>query len=329
MTEKQDVGMGDSLSVIEESLRCEHAAGIASNNLPCVFVLGSPRTGSTLLYQFLINHFRFHYPTNLLNESFCETPVAGAHFERGLVRESAIPYESRYGKTKGPFGPSEASCLFKKWFGGEHPSEICSKEPLPGMEELMLETFTAIHGLSGNPLLFKNAWNCFRVKSLAYLLPSSCFVWIRRDIAQAARSDLEARARRGGYDVWNSATPANHLEIRKRPHWEQVVEQQYEYGKRIASDFSSSCPDRNLQVWYEDLCLEPEKTLQRLEDFFIGQGMEDVRRELGIAFAPSLRKRDLESDEEGRRILEYLNSMTDDRLSSFRHVDENASVDNS
>ena len=205
--------MDDSLSVIEESLRREHAAGIASNNLPCVFVLGSPRTGSTLLYQFLINHFRFHYPTNLFNDHFCEAPVSGAHFERGVTREGFVPYESRYGKTKGPFGPSEASCFFKKWFGGEHPSEISSKEPLPGMEELMLETFSALHGLSGIPLLFKTAWNCFRVKALARLFPSSSFVWIRRDIAQAARSDLEARARRGGYDVWNSATPANHLEI--------------------------------------------------------------------------------------------------------------------
>ncbi|MFP6901924.1 MAG: sulfotransferase, partial [Opitutales bacterium] len=225
---------------------------------------------------------------------------------------------------RGPFGPSEASSFFKRWFGGEHPSETCSKEPLPGMETPMLETFAALHGLSGFPLLFKNAWNCFRIESLARLFPASCFVWIRRDIGQAARSDLEARAHRGGYDVWNSATPGNHLEIRQRPHWEQVVEQQYEYGRRIAADFSSNCPDRSLQVWYEDLCLEPEKTLQRLEDFFLGLGMGNVRREPGIAFSPSLRKRDLDSEEEGRRILSYVKTLPDDRLSSFCHTGETA-----
>ncbi len=329
MTERENRPPVDHLTLLEESLRRDHAKRVSSIEVPCVFLLGSPRTGSTLLYQFLINHFAFHYPTNLFNDNFCDTPVAGACLEGGMAGHASVPYESRYGKTEGPWGPSEASCFFKRWFGGEHPSETCSKEPLPDMENLMVETFAALHSLSGNPLLFKNAWNCYRVKALARLFPASSFVWIRRDVAQAARSDLEARARRGGYEIWNSATPSNYMEIRERPYWEQVVEQQYEYGRRIETDFASSCPERSVQVWYEDLCGQPEQVLQTLDDFFLGQGMEVVRREPDFAFAPSLRKRNLESDEEGRRILEYLNSMTDDRLSSFRRVDENASVDNS
>ena len=324
MTDKEEWAEDVSLRAIEKSLIAEYAEGVSTANLPCVFVLGSPRTGSTLVYQFLINQFQFHYPTNLLNDSFVETPVAGALFERGLSSREAVEYKSHYGKTQGPLGPSEASGFFKRWFGGEHPSETCSKEPLPGMEAPMLETFAALYGLSGNPWLFKNAWNCFRIKSLARLFPSASFIWIRRDIRQSARSDLEARAKRGGYDVWNSATPHNHLEIRQRPHWEQVVEQQYEYGRRITSDFAASCPDRSLQVWYEDLCLEPDRVLQRLEDFVVGLGMGDIRREPMITFSPSLRKRDLDSEEEGRRILSYVQNLPDDRLTSFYHEGEPA-----
>ncbi|MFP6900572.1 MAG: sulfotransferase, partial [Opitutales bacterium] len=99
MTDKEEWVVGASLRAVEESLIDEYAEGVSPDGIPCVFVLGSPRTGSTLLYQFLINHFRFHYPTNLFNDSFFETPVAGALFERGLSPQEAVEYESRYGKT--------------------------------------------------------------------------------------------------------------------------------------------------------------------------------------------------------------------------------------
>jgi hypothetical protein len=310
---------------IEESLILRFAEGIVPQEVPCIFILGSPRTGSTLFFQAIINHFRFHYPTNLLNQSFAETPVGGTFFERQLGFDDSVPYESSYGKTEGPFGPSEASLLFKHWFGGEHPSETCSCDPLPGMTDTVSKTFAALHGMSGCPLLYKNAWNCFRVASLAALFPKAGFVWVRRDIAQAAHSDLAARIHRGGPDVWNSATPANHLEIRGKPHWEQVVEQQYEYGRRITADFASFCPERSMQIWYEDLCSDPQQTLGRLETFFRDLGMGELRRESKIPFSPLRLERDLSSDEEGRRILSYVESQREGRLASFCHLGQTPS----
>ncbi len=319
MNEKNGLCISKSLRIIEKSLRNKYSKGMNIDKTPCVFILGSPRTGSTLFYQFLINHFQFYYPTNLFNDIYFKAPVTGVLFEQESHERNCVEYISNYGKTKKIFDPSEASNFFNIWFGGTHPSEIYSKNVIPEMEKVMLKTFAAIHRITKYPLLFKNAWNCFRIKSLAHLFPMSYFIWIRRDIAQAARSDLEARAKHGSYEKWNSASPGNYLEIQKKPYWEQVVEQQYEYGKRIASDFSNYCSTRSIQIWYEDLCMEPKKVLADLDKFFQIRNINVKRSEPEIEFSTIPRTHLLESDEEGSLIMSYLQSIKDDRLASFYH----------
>ena len=305
------------LHAVEESLATKFSNEISIGSLPCVFILGAPRTGSTLFYQFLINHFEFYYPTNLLNESFAEVPVIGAFFEQKLGTAAEVGYKSKFGKTEGPMGPSEGSKFFQRWYGGEHPSETHSSSLLPGLSEKIQRTFAALYGLTGAPLLFKNAWNCFRIESIASLFPLASFIWIRRDIRQAARSDLEARGKHGGYDVWNSATPKNYQEIKQRPYWEQVVEQQYEYGRRISSDFEMLSQKRIMTIWYEDICLNPINELSRLERFFSMAGVGAIKRGSNSDFSASVSERNLSKDHEGRLILAYLDSVKSGRLNSF------------
>ena len=55
---------------LEKLLFSKYAVPGATANAPTVFVLASPRAGSTLLYQWLINHFDIFYFPNLVNEHF-------------------------------------------------------------------------------------------------------------------------------------------------------------------------------------------------------------------------------------------------------------------
>jgi len=238
---------------------------LEETDIPLVFILGPPRTGSTLLYQLLVNFFGLFYFSNLVNDFFSEHPVIGAIVQQAF-RWREVSYESKQGKTAELFEPSEASLIFKNWFGSQHPSQTKSCDVIVEKKSHMIGTMSAIYQITCQPILIKNAWNCFRIRSLVEMFPASKFIWIRRDLVHSADSDLKTRLARGSLDTWSSATTANYEEIQRRPHGEQVVLQQYEYSKAIANDLKQFVP-RFLEVRYEDLCTTSSRQLDRLGKF--------------------------------------------------------------
>ena len=262
--------MSCELETIESLFFDRYASSLDKDVVPMVFILGSPRTGSTLFYQLIINFFDFFYFSNLINNHFAEHPVVGAALQHQLEPNPDVSYKSRYGKTEGEFGPSEASYVFRNWFGGGHPSQIVSSEVLPGKDKHLCQSLQSIYALFGKPILIKNAWNCFRIEALAQRFANAYFIWIRRDITHAALSDLEARYRKGDpvATVWNSATTKNYKAIQKLPYWNQVVEQQYEYNRSIGRDLETYASERYIELWYENICARTRITLERLVEFF-------------------------------------------------------------
>lgn len=230
-----------------------------------IFILGSPRTGSTFLYQAMAAGFELPYIANLTNDHFADVPVLGFSVQAAWPSFEGLLAESRFGKISGALQPSEGSALMRRWFGGGHPSEVVSRDFLPGQEAHMAATMAGAERLFKRPLLIKNAWNCFRIAALARAFPRAAFIWIRRDVAASAASDLRAR-----YVVqrdptsWNSATPRNVEALRKRPYWEQVVENQVEYARAISEAFAGLPRGAFAAVWYEDLCQSPSESLARL-----------------------------------------------------------------
>lgn len=308
----------DRLAAAEDALLDRFAAQVDTSEIPIVSILASPRTGSTLVYQLLGACFDFWSFSNLVNDAFAERPIVGAALEmrlRELLDAPALSLSSAYGKTDGIFGVSEASAVMRTWFGGEHPSETRSARVLPGAETHLLRTMAGLSAMTGRAVLLKNAWNCFRVGEWARLFPAIRFVHVRRDLVASALSDLEARYRRGGPEIWSSATTANHEKIRERPYWEQVAEVQYEYQRRLEADLSEQTPERSIEIWYEDICERTEATLARIERFFTsGAGAALDRR------GPMIRRRSREapplrtspgasvSEEDRRRVQEYVAS---------------------
>lgn len=232
-----------------------------------VFILGAPRTGSTYLYQLVASKFQLPYVSNLTNDCFGTTPIIGLALQHGIAVE--ISDSSHFGKTHGPFQPSEGSSPMTHWFGGGHPSQDVSNKILAGREEHFRLTLAACEYLyDGAPLLVKNPWNCFRIAYLANTLPRARFIWIKRDIRQSAASDLEARyLTKENATEWNSATPSNVDRLLQRPPTEQVVENQYEFNKAIAAAFAAHPEAKWCELWYEDLIQSPALELEKLSRF--------------------------------------------------------------
>jgi Sulfotransferase family len=231
-----------------------------------VFIIASPRTGSTIFYQALIHFFNLPYISNLTEKYFHKTPIVGFVLQNDFAID--VGWDNSYGKIKGLFSPSEGSFVVANWFGGGHPSQVVSAKLLQGQRKHFLSTMAAVEGFAGRPLLLKNAWNCFRLESLHKHLSGARFIWLRRDIAAASISDLRARLdTKGSLHEWNSATPANYAELTKKEPYKQVVENQFEFNKAISSFVYEIAPHKCLEVWYEDFISDPESEMLRVGRF--------------------------------------------------------------
>ncbi len=231
--------------------------------MDAVFVVGAPRTGSTLTYQAICSQFDLPYIANLTNDRFSSTPIIGLTLQKAMPTE--IAFASRFGKTDGPFQPSEGSALMVHWFGNGDPPALKAAEFRPGLEEHFTKTLRSAASLFGAPLVIKNAWNCYRMDTLARALPTARFVWIRRDIADAAKSDLNARYKtKGNATTWNSAKPVNIDELTQLSPAGQVVENQYAFNRTIRNSLQQIGAGLSIEIWYEDFQRDPERELSRV-----------------------------------------------------------------
>ncbi|GAM97926.1 hypothetical protein U91I_01556 [alpha proteobacterium U9-1i] len=253
--------MAQSLEQKEADLFTAHPLGAAEPT--AIFILGSPRTGSTPFFQAVVAAFSLPYISNFANTETPNQPAIG--ILKSHAARAPASFKSAYGKIAGMDAPSEGSAVMLNWCGGGHPSEIVSAAVLPGKAAHLRATLRAVESATGAPLVIKNAWNCFRLGSLAAVLPRAGFIWIRRDIGKAAASDLAARyATKSDANAWNSATPRNIAELQKLPYWEQVVENQAAFARAISEAAASLAPARFVEVWWEDFVRDPNAELAKL-----------------------------------------------------------------
>lgn len=255
----------NSTKPVEKSLTEYLLSDNKKLNTASIFIVASPRTGSTIIYQAISARYNLPYISNFTNEYYSLSPIVGLAIQKGLTSLTNVGFSSAFGKTSGLFQPSEASDVMRQWFGGGHPSQIMSSEILPGKEDSFISTVSATNELFLAPLVIKNAWNCFRIENIAKLLPDSYFIWVRRNISCAAKSDLNARYKvQGSPNVWNSATPYNVDALMDRPYWEQVVENQYEFNSTIGKSLDGHAENRFSTIWYEDFCDNPIRTMNNV-----------------------------------------------------------------
>lgn len=303
MAEAQEAGPSN-LNSVESAVFAEASNGIDTG----IFILGSPRSGSTVLYQLMASAFRLPFISNLTNAHFAVTPILGIALQSALQPWDRIGFNSEFGKTKEPHEPHEGSAVLSRWFGGGHPSQVVSATIKPGQEMHMRATLAATHSIFGRPLLIKNAWNCFRVRYLATAFPRAQFIWIRRDIGEAARSDLRARyVTKGSPEHWNSATPANVEALRTLPFTAQVIENQFEFNEAIGKDLVAYAPGRFVEVWYDRMCASPRAALRDLATRLDLAGHTPVQLPPARQLKTGLAGAEL-SVEDNRSIDEYLSA---------------------
>jgi hypothetical protein len=237
---------------------------------PPIFIIGVPRTGTTLLYQSLIKKFKFSYIPNISNYLF-KVPVSAAKIGKIFFPKYDITFQSSYGNIKGLMASSEAGSVWNRWFlkDNKRVSDFSIKEKLDKDEKKYIySTVKGFESIFNLPFLNKNTFHSVRIALLSGIFPKALFIQMRRNPVNVAISILHGR-RENNKDIskWWSVTPKEINNLKEKNYLDQVVGQIYYIEKNIQESIDRVGKDKLLQINYENLCEDPEKEMLEIKKF--------------------------------------------------------------
>lgn len=254
------------------------APPIAAEVLPVLYIVGLPRSGTTLASQLVCRGLEVGYINNLIAR-FWRRPSVGIRMSKIVLAEelrSQIEFTSRHGVTHGLAGPHEFGYFWRKWLDLDrietHSPPVMHLTTLDGkgfkrtLEREIVEPFAL-------PVVFKNPICAFYASFLTSMHPRSAFIWIRRNPYAVAASILKCRHERlGSYNHWWSLKPATYPVISQLADpAEQVARQVADCTKEMASALGSGrllCRTFD----YEDICRRPAAFVQSVADLLAHMG---------------------------------------------------------
>jgi hypothetical protein len=255
--------------------RYETRAGAPEVSQTPILILGAPRSGSTLLYQSMVERFDVAYISN----RHCRWHGAPSLVERRFGRARHVAtYSSRHGAEAGAAAPSECGGYWYRFFR-RSPHYVSLADADPEKLSRLRRSVARFGAAAGRPIVFKNLYCSLRIAPIAAALPEVLFIVVERDLLTNARSLLAGRMRRSGdYAAWWSAEPPGIERLRSLPPEQQVVEQIRLIAETIAADRESIGAARFLNVSYESLCDDPRMTMDAIETFCARQGTQLTTR---------------------------------------------------
>ena len=246
---------------------------------PPIFIIGAPRTGSTLIYQVITNHFDICYISNF-SAAFFHSLYTGMILENSLLGKSPHNlFNSYYGMSGGLRGPNECGQFWYRWFPKERHFIAANDFKRDELIEIR-NIIGAITKKLSKPIIFKNLNNGQRLQAIHKILPESLFIFIRRDPVFTAQSILTGRYEfYRNQKKWLSVMPKNISELKKKHYTEQVVKQVYYLEKQIYEDLKLFPAKQQIIMRYENFCKNTNEELKRLKYFFINNNIDVNHRE--------------------------------------------------
>jgi len=239
---------------------------------PPVFIVGAPRSGSTLLYQVVVVRYDVGYLSNL----HCRLHGAPSIVERlsGRRLEPPAAFSSDHGRTDGRAAPSECGPYWYRFFR-RSPQYVPLEEADPDALRDLRASVRALGDAAGRPLVFKNLLNSLRLEPLGATFPEALFLVVQRDLEDNVASILAARrAVRGDESAWWSAEPPGVDELSRQPPEAQAAGQVTAIHELIDGARQQIGPERFLDVAYEQLCADTHAVLAEISAFAAGHGID-------------------------------------------------------
>ena len=238
---------------------------------PVVFVVGCPRSGTTLVYQWLAASGLFTYPTNFTArfptapwlaervQQLLRDPACDFRGELALEPASrAESFHSHLGKTKGPFAPHEFWYWWRRFLPEEEHHALDEMKLAKVDTGRMLKEMAAWEGVLDRPLLMKAMNLNWNLPWVARLLPKAVFINVGRDPLMTMQSLLAARNDFfGDTHQWYSFRPPEYAQVKDQTPERQVAAQVFHTERAVAAGLAGLPACHQLEVRYEEFCRDP------------------------------------------------------------------------
>lgn len=227
-----------------------------------IWIIGAPRSGTTLIYQALCSVFQCSYLTKRVGERY-RIALLTRKYERQFIGIDLKPsgFSSSYGRTKNLEDPHEAGSFFYQFFPKERP--YVSFKDVFDIEKKGFKKIINEITLPNEVFISKNTYHSLRVKALSKLYPSSLFVWVKRDLAATMKSIFIARNITNDVNKWWGLNPPGWEEKELFSPLEQIKWQIEETNKIIREDLNLTNANY-YEINYEEFCNQPTKTVEDL-----------------------------------------------------------------
>lgn len=241
---------------------------------PVIFIIGPPRSGSTLVMQVLTDAYKFAYLSNVHCRWFGAPGIVEKLFKISDHKERS-EYESWHGKTSLPSDPAECGAWWYRFFR-RNPPYVTSSDVRDSSMRALRRSLQLLSGESGKTPIFKNLYASLRLEPIAVHVPNALFIVVERDLVDNAQSILGGRYDAlGDYNRWWSVSPPDVEELSKMPPVDQVVGQILSIHDLINHDISRlGLKGRTFRICYEDFCNDVHGTLEAFYDFVCANGLE-------------------------------------------------------
>jgi hypothetical protein len=248
---------------------------------PIFFVVGAPRSGTTLLMQWL-QSIGVSVPTNVAAR-FSRNPLFAGMLQRLLIDSSlnyrneltvSLPdaaYQSDYGKTSGLLSPHEFSFYIRRYF----PVQVGEVLTADMLKQCDVDGF--IHGLRlfssalGTPLAIKALLIQYHL-NLLMRCDDAFLIHVHRDEVDNTYSLFEHRIKvAGDAKEWISVRPPGYEWLKDLAPIQQVAGQVHFTNKAIRDQLGEFPEKRVIDCAHADFCSNPGNLYKRLanvvEDF--------------------------------------------------------------
>lgn len=230
---------------------------------PPLFVVGVPRSGTTLLYQLVTQQLQVGYFIEIANYLY-GMPNGLMRLLRLVSGRPRPQFESKYGRTRGFLSPAESGNFWFRWFprDGDQGHYVDPDAVDMGEFATLRENIRSMTLISGRPLVFKCVYLDMVIGVLARLLPDARFVLVKRDLLYVCQSLLIGREKRSNPWAWWSVKPPRYRELLSLPLWQQVTEQAFHTDRILRRDLARYAGERCFEIEYEHLCQHPRAFLK-------------------------------------------------------------------
>lgn len=235
-------------------------------NWPHIFIVGAPRSGTSLVYEVVVTAFKLAYFTNL-SHRFYMTPLAVTKLGQVFLRPRKPAFQSDYGHIAGWAAPNEGGWIWRRWFEDGAWTDESALSSLPAQE--IKATLSGMSNLFHAPFINKNVMHSNRIRLLDALFPGCLFIEVRRDPKETVRSIVRAQRRQKGpepdREQWWSVRPSIAGGV---TDIERACRQVVGVAHDIDLDCSHIGANRLIRINYETMCEDPRGALEDIRAFF-------------------------------------------------------------